>query len=186
LVAEPARASEPQSGPVTLIPVTGEQRTLRVFGSHSFFRLWLAQVVSSLGDWIGFVAVAAIAARIGGSSPAAAVGLVLSARLVAAYVTFPVGSALFSALAKVAERLSHYHALHALRVSQESVALYFDTFTFFVSAVMISTLVLPRRARANGGDRRVDFRQTLRELAAGWRIMGSGTVVRYESIGVGA
>jgi dTMP kinase len=253
------------------MPVIGEQRTLRVFGSHSFFRLWLAQVVSSLGDWIGFVAVAAIAARIGGSSPEAAVGLVLSARLlpgfflapaagvlvdrwdrkrlmvacdigrglvvatlpfvsslpglffaslllevmtllwspakeasvpnlvkkdflasanslslVAAYGTFPVGAALFAALAKVAEHLSRYDTLHALRVSQESVALYFDTFTFFVSAVMISTLLLPRRApRADGGGHGVDFRQTLRELAEGWKFIGSSPVVRSVILGLG-
>ena len=31
----------------------------RLFGSKSFFRLWLAQVVSSLGDWIGLIAILA-------------------------------------------------------------------------------------------------------------------------------
>ena len=25
----------------------------RVFGTKSFFRLWIAQIVSSTGDWIG-------------------------------------------------------------------------------------------------------------------------------------
>ncbi len=40
------------------------------------------QVVSSLGDWIGFVAVVALAQRIGGSSPEAAIALVMSARLI--------------------------------------------------------------------------------------------------------
>ena len=35
----------------------------RVFGSKAFFRLWLAQVVSSTGDWIGLIAILAIAAR---------------------------------------------------------------------------------------------------------------------------
>ena len=48
----------------------------------TFFRLWLAQVVSSLGDWIGFVAIVALAQRIGGSSPEAAIALVMSARLI--------------------------------------------------------------------------------------------------------
>ncbi len=33
---------------------------VRVFGSRAYFRLWLAQVVSSLGDWIGFVAIVAL------------------------------------------------------------------------------------------------------------------------------
>jgi len=54
----------------------------RLLGSSSFFRLWLAQVVSSLGDWIGLVAILSLAARIGGASPEAAIGLVMSARMV--------------------------------------------------------------------------------------------------------
>ena len=245
--------------------------TIRLFNSHSFFRLWLAQVASSLGDWIGFVAVAAIAARIGGSSPEAAVGIVLSARLlpgfflapaagvlvdrldrkrvmvtcdicrglvlatlpfvttipglffaslllemftlmwqpakeasvpnmvqkeflananslslVAAYGTFPVGSALFAALAKVAERLSHYHALHVLRVSQESVAIYFDVFTFFVSSMIISTLVLPRRERPERDDRGgINFRGSFTEIADGWRFIGHSPLVRSVILGLG-
>ena len=42
----------------------------------------MAQVVSSLGDWIGLVAILSLAARIGGSSPEAAIGIVMSARMV--------------------------------------------------------------------------------------------------------
>ena len=53
----------------------------RVFGSKSFFRLWLAQVVSSLGDWIGLIAILAIAARVSDNS-GAAVSLVMSTRVV--------------------------------------------------------------------------------------------------------
>src|SRR6266545_5005813 len=33
----------------------------------SFSRLWRAMLVSSLGDWVGFVAVAALVARLGGA-----------------------------------------------------------------------------------------------------------------------
>ena len=43
---------------------------MRVFGTKSFFRLWLAQVVSSLGDWIGLIAILAIAARVAQDQPA--------------------------------------------------------------------------------------------------------------------
>ena len=242
--------------------------TVRLFGSHAFFRLWVAQVVSALGDWIGFVAVAAIAARIGGSSPEAAVGVVLSARLVpgfflapaagvlvdrwdrkrvmvlcdigrglvmaslpfvdtiaglffvslllevltlmwspakeasvpnlvrpeflananslslvAAYGTFPVASALFAGLAKVAEWLSRYDTLDALRVSQESVAIYVDVGTFFISALLIATLALPRPERVRSS-RRFDFRQTFRELAEGWRFIGQSPVVRSVIVGL--
>jgi dTMP kinase len=242
--------------------------TVRLFGSRSFFRLWVAQVVSALGDWIGFIAVAAIAARIGGSSPEAAVGLVLSARLipgfflapaagvlidrwdrkrvmvlcdvgrglvmatlpfvdtipglffvsllleiltllwspakeasvpnlvhneflananslslVAAYGTFPVASAVFAGLAKVADWLADIDVLDPLRVSQETVAVYFDVGTFFVSALLIATLTLPRReSRPRTGG--FDFRQTFRELAEGWRFIGQNPVVRSVMVGL--
>ena len=242
--------------------------TVRLFGSSSFFRLWVAQVVSALGDWIGFIAVAAIAARIGGSSPEAAVGLVLSARLIpgfflapaagvlidrwdrkrvmvlcdigrglvmlslpfidtipglfvvslllevltllwspakeasvpnlvhseflananslsliAAYGTFPVASAVFAGLAKVAEWLSPYDALDPLRLSRETVAVYFDVGTFFVSALLIATLTLPRRP-SKPHEGRFDFRQTFRELAEGWRFIGQNPVVRSVMVGL--
>src|SRR5688572_3288786 len=65
----------------------------RLFGSPSFFRLWLAQVASSLGDWVAFVAIIAIAARVSGNSEAA-VGLVLSARLLPGFFLAPVLGAL--------------------------------------------------------------------------------------------
>ena len=49
----------------------------RVFGTKSFFRLWSAQFVSSLGDWIGLIAILAIAARVSDNS-GAAVSLVMT------------------------------------------------------------------------------------------------------------
>jgi dTMP kinase len=48
----------------------------------SFSRLWRAMLVSSLGDWVGFVAVAALVARLGGARVGAlAVAGVMMARL---------------------------------------------------------------------------------------------------------
>jgi MFS family permease len=55
---------------------------VRLFGSSQFFRLWLSQVLSSIGDWLGFFAIAALATRVGAGSPEAAVGVVMSARIV--------------------------------------------------------------------------------------------------------
>jgi len=52
---------------------------LRLFGSPQFFTLWVTQVLSSIGDWLGFLAIAALAARMGAE---ASVGLVMSARIV--------------------------------------------------------------------------------------------------------
>lgn len=67
---------------------------VRLFGSDDFFRLWIAMVVSALGDWIGFVAIVAIATRVGGDSPAAAISLVMSARLVPGFFLAPVAGVL--------------------------------------------------------------------------------------------
>src|SRR5215471_10214442 len=72
------QATEPME---TIRPTSDEPSGPRMLGSTSFFRLWLAQVVSSLGDWIGLVAVLSLAARVGGSSPEASIGLVMSARM---------------------------------------------------------------------------------------------------------
>ena len=62
----------------------------RVFGTKSFFRLWLAQVISSLGDWIGLIAILAIAARVSDNS-GAAVSLVMMTRVVPGFFLGTVG-----------------------------------------------------------------------------------------------
>lgn len=61
---------------------------VRLFGSTAFFRLWLTQVVSATGDWLGFLAIAALATRIS-DRPEAAVGLVMSARIVPGFFFGP-------------------------------------------------------------------------------------------------
>ncbi len=71
-----------------------ETRGPSLLGSKSFFRLWLAQVVSSLGDWIGLVAVLSITARVGGSSPEAAIALVMSARMIPGFFLASLGGVL--------------------------------------------------------------------------------------------
>ena len=62
---------------------------VRMFGSTQFFRLWLTQVASATGDWLGFLAIAALAAKIGGGSPEAAIGVVMSARIVPGFFLGP-------------------------------------------------------------------------------------------------
>jgi len=58
-VSQPAPfiPSRPDESPVPPAP-------WRVFGTRSYFRLWLAQVTSSTGDWVGLIAILAIAARV--------------------------------------------------------------------------------------------------------------------------
>jgi MFS family permease len=75
-------------------PVEERSTVVRLFGSDDFFRLWMAQVVSAIGDWIGFVAIVAIASRVGGGSGAAAVSLVMMARMVPGFFLAPVAGVL--------------------------------------------------------------------------------------------
>lgn len=249
-----------------------------LLGSRSFFRLWMAQVVSSLGDWTGLVAVLAIAARVGGSSPEAAIGIVMSARLIpgfflasvggvlvdrldrkkvmvycdigrgivmatlpfvesvaglflaslllevltllwspakeatvpnlvsarklttanslslaAAYGTFPLGSALFASLTKVAEFLGDNAGfLNFLKLNQESLAIYADVTTFFLSAFLISTLTIPRRRGAEvpsateaGIQPARAFSRTVEEVKEGWQFIRTSPVVRSVMVGLG-
>ena len=81
--------------PAPFIPSSSEESGFpsafwRVFGTKSFFRLWLAQVISSLGDWIGIIAVLAIAARVSDGS-GTAVSLVMMARVVPGFFLATVG-----------------------------------------------------------------------------------------------
>jgi dTMP kinase len=245
---------------------------VRLFGSHQFFRLWLAQVVSATGDWLGFLAIAVLATRVS-DNPEAAVGLVLSARivpgfffasvagvlvdrwnrkrvmvtcdlgraavlatlpfvdsvlalvvaslvlevftlmwspakeasvpnlvppenlttanslsLVAAYGTFPIASLLFAGLASLGAWLAEQSLLGFFNLDrQESLAFYADVVTFMVSALMISTLVLPGRPRGEleaAKKRRLDFGSTFSELKEGWRYIFFNHTVRGVNLGL--
>ncbi|HZP28874.1 MAG TPA: MFS transporter [Acidimicrobiia bacterium] len=82
--------SSPDAAPVPPAP-------WRVFGTRSYFRLWLAQVVSSTGDWIGLVAILAIAARVSHNS-GAAVSLVMTARVVPGFFLATLGGVIIDRL----------------------------------------------------------------------------------------
>ncbi|MBI2710812.1 MAG: MFS transporter [Actinobacteria bacterium] len=84
----PATGSDPEG------PGGRAQWQERMFASPLYSRLWRAQVVSSMGDWIGFLAIAAAAARVGGGSPETAVGLVMSARIAPGFFLGPMAGVL--------------------------------------------------------------------------------------------
>ncbi|MCC5951044.1 MAG: MFS transporter [Acidimicrobiia bacterium] len=71
---------------------------VRLFGSQAFFRLWLAQVVASLGDWCGFLAIAFLAAELSEASPAGAIGLVMTARILPGFFLAPLAGVLVDRL----------------------------------------------------------------------------------------
>src|SRR6478736_1023244 len=70
---------------------------VRLFGSHEFFRLWLVQVVSATGDWLGFSAIILLAAGIGGheaGAGAGAISLVMAARIIPGFFFGPLAGVL--------------------------------------------------------------------------------------------
>ena len=81
-------------------PMVTEERPgwhVRLFGSHEFFRLWLVQVVSATGDWLGFSAIILLAAGIGGheaGAGAGAISLVMAARIVPGFFFGPLAGVL--------------------------------------------------------------------------------------------
>jgi dTMP kinase len=86
------------TAPQLPVPGEGPSTHVRLFGTHMFFRLWLAQVVSALGDWLGFLAVIILASRIGAGSEAASVGFVMIARILPAFFLAPVAGVLVDRL----------------------------------------------------------------------------------------
>ena len=91
--AEPegGREAGPEAPTRPVVQPLTRTATVRLFGTHDFFRLWLAQVVSALGDWIGFLAILAIADRIGGVG---GIGVVMTARILPGFFLAPVAGVL--------------------------------------------------------------------------------------------
>lgn len=257
--------------PVAVVDEANEAKDTPLFKSSAFRRLWFAQFVSALGDWLGLAAITALAARIGGGSSATSVGLVLSARLipgfflapvtgvlidrwdrkrvmvacslgrgvvlltlpfvdsipglivaslllevltlmwspakeasvpnlvppaslasanalslVAAYGTFPLGTALFALLAKVAQKLGEWDALSELRVSQETVGLWVYALTCVISAVLVATLPIGGRPTPKPVEEEVGnpVRRVFAELAEGWKVIGTTPLIRAVMLGL--
>lgn len=59
----------------------GDGLVARLFGTRAFFRLWMAQVVSATGDWLGLLAIIALADRVSGVG-SAAIAMTLAARII--------------------------------------------------------------------------------------------------------
>jgi dTMP kinase len=89
---------------------------VRLFGSPEFFRLWTAQVIASLGDWVGFFAIAFLAGELSGSNGAAAIGLVMTARILPGLLLAPLGGV-------VVDRLDRRTVLVACNVGRAVVVL---------------------------------------------------------------
>ncbi len=264
--------------------ISAPSRIERLFGSHLFFRLWCSQAISSLGDWIGFAALTAIATRLGGSQEGFAVVVVIGVRLIpslifgplagvlvdkfdrkrlmvfcdlgraatvatlpfvnaiwqlviasfvleiftilwspakeatvpnivpksfyaranslsliAAYGMFVPGLVVFSILSRVADWIGTTE-VWVFPTTNESLALYVDALSYFVSALTIALLAIPRYARGKEPDKqtaeqrqeseakskRASLKETLNEVREGWRFIGQDLTVRSVMVGLGA
>jgi dTMP kinase len=81
--------------PAPFIPPSSEEHSIppapwRLFGTRPFFKLWLAQVFSSLGDWVGFFAILQLTASVSDDS-AAAFSLVIATRMVPGFFLATLG-----------------------------------------------------------------------------------------------
>ena len=83
-----------ESGNDSEIGKTKEGFQTRIFGTPEFFRLWLAQVVSATGDWLGLLAISILAIRVGSGSEGAALSLVLVARIAPGFFFGPIAGVL--------------------------------------------------------------------------------------------
>ena len=79
-------------------------RLERVFGSRQFFALWIAQLISATGDWLGLLATIAVAARLSEGSEGAAIALVLASRVAPGFF-------LATAAGVIVDRLNRKHVM---------------------------------------------------------------------------
>lgn len=75
-----------------LTPPEEESSYLILLKNRNYLRFFLAQAVSSLGDWIGVIAIAVFARRVGGGDWA--VGAVMTARVLPGFIAGPIGGVL--------------------------------------------------------------------------------------------
>ncbi len=107
---------------------------VRMFGSAQFFHLWLTQVASATGDWLGFLAIAALASNIAKGSPAAAVGIVMSARIVPGFFLGPASGV-------IADRFDRKRVMVFCDIGRASVLVTLP-FVDTVFGLVIASLVL--------------------------------------------
>ncbi len=70
-----ATASPQESSRPVAIPAGEVGMQVRIFGSSAFFRLWLVQVVSATGDWLGFLALYGLARQLGSDNAEGAIAI---------------------------------------------------------------------------------------------------------------
>jgi dTMP kinase len=86
-------------------------------------------------------------------------------------------------MAGLAKFLGRFDTLSGLKVDREFLALWLDSATFLASALLITSLRIPRKERQPGA--RVDWNRTWRDLVEGVRFVSTHGVVRSVILGIG-
>jgi dTMP kinase len=136
-VSTPGDAAPDPDAPTERSPVVAQEDKpgfhVRMFGSPQFFHLWLTQVASATGDWLGFLAIASLAARIS-DHPEAAIGIVMSARIVP-------GLFLGAASGVIADRFDRKKVMVACDIGRAAVLVTLP-FVDTVFGLVVASLVL--------------------------------------------
>jgi dTMP kinase len=112
----------------------GDEASPGLWSAPGFLRLWVAQVVSAFGDWVGFLAIIEVARRIGGDQPGSAIALVMTARVLPGFFLASVGGV-------IVDRLNRKHLLITCDLTR-AVVLLLIPFIDRVWALVLASLAL--------------------------------------------
>ena len=109
---------------------------LRIFGSRAFLRLWVAEVISATGDWLGLFATITLAARISEGSEGVSIGIVLASRIAPGFF-------LATAAGVFIDRLNRKHVMVVCDLGRAVVLMtlpFVDTLVWLVIASFVLEL----------------------------------------------
>ncbi len=106
----------------------------RAFGSVQYFRLWIAQILSSGGDWLALFAILITADRVGGGTPEASVAYVMIAR-------FLPGLLMGSAAGVLVDRWDRKRTMMVCDLGRAATLLWLP-FVDFIWQLVLASLIL--------------------------------------------
>ena len=134
-------ANEPRSAAVRLDDALEATRPAgrleKVYGTREFFWLWIAQVISATGDWLGLLATISLAARLSEGSEGSAIALVLASRVAPGFF-------LATAAGVLVDRLNRKHVMVACDIGRAAVLVtlpFVDTLVGLVIASFVLELL---------------------------------------------
>jgi len=102
--------------------------------------------------------------------------------LIAAYATFPLSGAMFGLLTNLSKAIGKTFSLKQFSTNRELLALFFDSFTFLVSAGLTMTLAIAPRTKTK---RRLDVKIIWQELTEGLRFIRNHKMISSWVLGIG-